>query len=189
AGERSAVGAVLATGAPARIDDWGGQRGELADAIFQVGYRSSAAAPIVVAGTLWGAVAILSEDTLPAGAEHRLGAFCELVSLAAASAQARADLVTSRARLVQAGDEQRRRLERNLHDGAQQHLVSVALTLRVARAKVQTKPELSAKLLDDASRELEAGLEALRAIAPRPHPPVPHQHRPAPAPAAPGPPP
>src|SRR6185312_7609370 len=98
--------------------------------------RSSAAAPIVVAGRLWGAVAITSEDVLPEDTQDRLGAFCELVSLAVASAQARSDLIASRARLVEAGDEQRRRLERNLHDGAQQHLVSVAVTLRVARAKL-----------------------------------------------------
>ena len=136
--ESSAVGRVLRTGAPARIDDWGGVRGgEIAEAIFRVGYRSSAAAPIVVAGALWGAVAITSEDPLPADTEDRLGAFCELVSLAVASAQARADLIASRARLVEAGDEQRRRLERNLHDGAQQHLVSVAVKLRVARTQLE----------------------------------------------------
>ena len=65
--ESSAIGRVLRTGAPARIDDWGGVRdqSEIAEAIFRVGYRSSAAAPIVVAGALWGAVAITSEDPLP----------------------------------------------------------------------------------------------------------------------------
>ena len=87
---------------PARIDDWGGVKGDddIAEAIFRVGYRSSAAAPIVVAGELWGAVAIASEEPLPHDAERRLAAFCELVSLAVASAQARADLIASRARLV-----------------------------------------------------------------------------------------
>jgi PAS domain S-box-containing protein len=107
ANEASAIGRVLRSGAPARIDDWGtvSGSGEIADAIFRVGYRSSAAAPIVVAGTLWGAVSIASENPLPDDAERRLGAFCELVSLAVASAQARADLIASRARLVEAGDE------------------------------------------------------------------------------------
>ena len=144
--------ASLRTGAPARIDDWGGVRdeSEIAEAIFRVGYRSSAAAPIVVAGALWGAVAITSEDPLPEDTEDRLGAFCELVSLAVASAQARADLIASRARLVEAGDEQRRRLERNLHDGAQQHLVSVAVKLRVARSQLEAKPEITGRLLDEA---------------------------------------
>ena len=136
--------ACCATGAPARIDDWGGLTGEVAEAIFRTGYRSTAAAPIVVAGTLWGAVAIASEDPLPPDTENRLGAFCELASLAVASAQARADLIASRARLVKAGDEQRRRLERNLHDGAQQRLVSVALKLRLARARAGLAPEAAA---------------------------------------------
>src|SRR3954454_21885363 len=133
---RSAVGRVRATAAPARVDDWGGVEGGFAETMFRMGYRSTAAAPIVVAGALWGAVAIASEDPLPADSENRLGDFCELASLAVASAQARADLVASRARLVTAGDEQRRRLERNLHDGAQQRLVSVALKLRLVRAKL-----------------------------------------------------
>src|SRR4051794_1141760 len=108
----SAVARVLRTGAPARIDDWGGLTGEMADTIFRIGYRSTAAVPIVVAGALWGAVAIASEDPLPADSEDRLVAFCELASLAVASAQARADLIASRARLVRAADDQRRRLER-----------------------------------------------------------------------------
>ena len=69
----------------------------------------------VVAGALWGAVAIASEDPLPPDSENRLGAFCELASLAVASAQARADLSASRARVVRAGDEQRRKLERSQH--------------------------------------------------------------------------
>ena len=176
--ESSAIGRVLRTGAPARIDDWGGVRdhGEIAEAIFRVGYRSSAAAPIVVAGSLWGAVAITSEDPLPEDTEDRLGAFCELVSLAVASAQARADLIASRARLVEAGDEQRRRLERNLHDGAQQHLVSVAVKLRVARSQVEAKPDITARLLDEALQELGAGLEELREIARGLHPAILGEH-------------
>jgi signal transduction histidine kinase len=173
ADDSSAVGRVLATGVPARIDDWGGGHSSAAaDAIFRFGYRSSAAAPIVVAGALWGAVTIAGENPLPHDSEARLGTFCELVSLAVASAQARADLVASRARLVQAGDEQRRRLERNLHDGAQQHLVSVAVKLRVARAQLEKQPELTATLLDEAMEELGTGLEALREIARGLHPAI-----------------
>jgi PAS domain S-box-containing protein len=176
--ESSAIGRVLRTGAPARIDDWGGVRdqSEIAEAIFRVGYRSSAAAPIVVAGALWGAVAITSEDPLPEDTEDRLGAFCELVSLAVASAQARADLIASRARLVEAGDEQRRRLERNLHVGAQQHLVSVAVKLRVARSQLEAKPDITARLLDEALFELGAGLEELREIARGLHPAILGEH-------------
>jgi PAS domain S-box-containing protein len=170
--EHSAFARVLSTGAPARIDDWGGLTGEVAEAIFRTGYRSSAAAPIIVAGTLWGAVAIASEDPLPPESEDRLGAFCELASLAVASAQARADLIASRARLVKAGDEQRRRLERNLHDGAQQRFVSVVLKLRLARARLASHPEATGDLLDDASRELDVALQELREIARGLHPAI-----------------
>jgi PAS domain S-box-containing protein len=176
--ENSAVGRVLRTGVPARIDDWGGVKGggEIANAIFRVGYRSSAAAPIVVAGALWGAVAIASENPLPHDTERRLGAFGELVSLAVASAQARADLIASRARLVEAGDAQRRRLERNLHDGAQQHLVSVAVKLRVAQTQLETHPEITARLLDEALKELGSGLDELREIARGLHPAILSEH-------------
>jgi PAS domain S-box-containing protein len=172
ADERSAVERVRVTGNPAREDDWGEREGRFADTMFQTGYRSTAAAPIVVAGTLWGALAIASEDPLPPDAEGRLGDFCELASLAVASAQAREDLIASRARLVRAGDEQRRKLERNLHDGAQQRLVSVALKLRVAKARLGPDAAVAAQLLDDASRELDTGLAELRDLARGLHPAV-----------------
>jgi signal transduction histidine kinase len=174
--EDGALGRVRRTRAPARVDDWGGRRGETAEMIFLSGYRSTAAAPIVVAGVLWGAVAIAGEDALPQDSESRLAGFCELVSLAVASAQARADLIASRARLVKAGDEQRRRLERNLHDGAQQRLVSLALMLRVARGRLAGDPEAVAALLDGAARELDTGLEELREIARGLHPAVLGEH-------------
>ena len=163
---------MLKTGAPARVDDWGGLTGEMADAIFRVGYRSTAAVPIVVAGALWGAVAIASEDPLRPDSEDRLVGFCELASLAVASAQARADLIASRARLVRAGDDQRRKLERNLHDGAQQRFVSVVLKLRLARARLTSHPDATADLLEDASRELDTGLRELREIARGLHPAI-----------------
>jgi signal transduction histidine kinase len=139
--------------------------------MYRGGYRSSAAAPIVVTGALWGAVAIANQDPLPAEIESRLGAFCELASLAVASAQARADLIASRARLVRAGDEQRRRLERNLHDGAQQRLVSVAVSLRMARSRLGPEHPATA-LLEQAARELDAGLQELREIARGIHPAI-----------------
>jgi PAS domain S-box-containing protein len=168
----TAIGQVLRTGASARVDDWGGLDAEIAETIFRTGYRSTAAAPIVVAGALWGAVAIASEDPLAPESETRLSAFCELVSLAVASAQARADLIASRARLVKAGDEERRKLERNLHDGAQQRFVSVVLKLRMARKRLDKDPEGAAALMDEVSRELATGLDELREIARGLHPAV-----------------
>ena len=96
--------------------------------------------------------------------------FCELASLAVASAQAREDLQSSRARIVKAGDEQRRKLERNLHDGAQQRLVSLALTIRLARAKLPSDPDTLEPILAGAAAELDMALEELRELARGLHP-------------------
>ena len=169
-GATTAIGRVRESGAPARVDDWGAVGGSFAELMLRTGYRSTVAAPIVVAGTLWGAVAIGSAEPLPADSEVRLAAFCELVSLAVASAQAREDLQRSRARIVRAGDEQRRRLERNLHDGAQQRLVAATLLLRVAQTKLANDVEAARTLLQQAGRELDLGLGELRELARGLHP-------------------
>jgi signal transduction histidine kinase len=166
------IGRVRETGVPARIDDYASLPGEVAATMVRVGYRSTVAAPIVVAGIPWGAVAVASSETLPPESEARLGAFCELVSLAVASAQARADLQASRARLVRTGDDERRRLERNLHDGAQQRLVSLALTLRLARTKIETAPDKAEAMLEEASNELDRTIDELRELARGLHPAI-----------------
>jgi PAS domain S-box-containing protein len=168
----SSVAAVRRTGAPSRIEDWRLVPGEFARDMVRTGYRSTASAPIVVGGRLWGAVTIASAEPLAPHTETRLGAFCELVSLAVASAQARTDLYASRARVLKAGDEQRRRLERNLHDGAQQRLVALSLLLRVAQARLRSGADDVPQLLDQAAQELDAGLAELREIARGLHPSI-----------------
>jgi PAS domain S-box-containing protein len=168
--ESSTIGRVLYSHVPERIDDYTDLEGEIPQLMIRIGYQSTVAAPIIVAGIIWGAVAIASADPLPPESEARLGAFCELVSLAVASAQARDDLRTSRARIVRAGDEQRRKLERNLHDGAQQRLVALALQLRVAKAQLASKPEAVPATLERASLELDLALEELRELARGLHP-------------------
>ena len=106
----------------------------------------------------------------PPGAEQRIADFAELVALALANAEAREELAASRARIVAAGDDERRRLERNLHDGAQQRLVALALTLRVAGGKIATaRPS---DLLEGASAELTDALAELRELARGIHPSV-----------------
>ncbi len=83
-----------------------------------------------------------------------------------------AEVEASRGRIVAAGDRERRRLERNLHDGAQQRLVALALTLRLARAKVHNAPEGAASLMDEASQQLEQALDELRELARGLHPAI-----------------
>ena len=97
------------------------------------GILSSVALPIHVNGQLWGMIAVGSgQASLPPDTEQRMTEFTELVATAVANAQSRAELITSRARIVAASDEVRRRIERDLHDGAQQRLVTLALRLRSA---------------------------------------------------------
>jgi PAS domain S-box-containing protein len=170
ADEKTAIGRARDTGLPARIEDYFSLSTEVAKTMISVGYRSTVAAPIFVAGVPWGAVAVASSESHPPESESRLAAFCELVSLAVASAQAREDLSSSRARLVKAGDEQRRKLERNLHDGAQQRLVSLALAIRLARAQLASDPEKTARTLEEAAQELDLALAELREIARGLHP-------------------
>jgi signal transduction histidine kinase len=136
--------------------------------------KSFVAAPIKLASRTWGVVGVslAAPRSFPPGAEERLRAFTQLVSLALANEEARGQLAASRARLVSAGDEERQRLERNLHDGAQQRLVSVSVSLRLARAKLALDPHSAKELLDGANAELSMALEELRELARGIHPAV-----------------
>ena len=138
------------------------------------GYRSSVAAPVSLAGGLWGAVVASSVDErpLPEGSEQRLGDFAELVAQAIANADAHDKLAASRARIVGAGDAERRRLERNLHDGAQQRLVSLALQLRLTQSALERRPETVLPLLEEAQAELARALDELRELARGIHPAI-----------------
>jgi PAS domain S-box-containing protein len=172
--ETTAIGKVFLHGRPARIEGYEGAPGEAAAAMRRVGYRYAVAAPIVVGGTCWGGVAVTSSsaEELPPHSEARLADFCELVSLAVASAQAREDLRASRARIVQAADDERRRLERNLHDGAQQRLVSLSIALRLAKRKLADDPQGAEQLLEGATAEVDGAVADLRELAQGLHPAV-----------------
>jgi signal transduction histidine kinase len=137
--ERSVVAAVLRTGRATRMDNIAdGLSGALAGQVRERGLHSAIGAPIVVEGRLWGVmVAAWTRGTpLSADTEGRLAEFTQLVATAVANVNSRAELAASRARVVAAADETRRRIERDLHDGAQQRLVSLALELRSAQSGV-----------------------------------------------------
>jgi signal transduction histidine kinase len=171
----SASQAVYRTGRPLRRDlGEDNVSAELAAQMEQLRVNSLVAAPIKLAGRPWGAVVatLTAPHRFPRGAEDRLGAFTKLVSLALANEEAREELAASRARLVSAGDEARRRLERNLHDGAQQRLVSVSVSLRLAQSKLTANPAAAGELLSEASAELSVALEELRELARGLHPAV-----------------
>jgi PAS domain S-box-containing protein len=163
---------VPRTGKAGRMDGYDRASGEIARRAREGGYRSVVAAPVNVAGRVWGllVVATSRDEPLPEGTEQRIESFAELVALALSGADARNELAASRARLVEAGDTARRRLERDLHDGAQQRLVAVSLQLRLARARMENAPVEAAEILDEATEQLAQGLEQLRELARGIHP-------------------
>ena len=168
------IAKVLRSGHTQRVESYEEASGALAETLRGFGYRAAVAAPVSVGGRLWGAVAAAtaSDDPLPEGLERRLCDFADLVAQALANADAYEQLAASRARLVEVGDAERRRLERNLHDGAQQRLVSVALELSMVRAKLDSDPGAARELLTAAQDDLARGLDELRELARGIHPVV-----------------
>jgi PAS domain S-box-containing protein len=130
---------VFLTGRSARVDasDLASVGGATAATLRRLRFISQVASPIIVEGRLWGAITVVAKDeTLPLDTEERLEKFSELVATAIANAASRAELDASRRRIVTAFDEARRQVERDLHDGTQQRLVSLGLAVRAAEAHV-----------------------------------------------------
>jgi signal transduction histidine kinase len=156
----NAASIVFRTGRPARIDDYARASGPIADAIRPIGLRCAVATPITVEGRLWGAMitGTSGEEPLPLETESRLGQFTELMATAIANAESRAQLRASRARVIATADEARRRIQRDVHDGAQQRLVHTVVTLKLMRQALAD---------DDPQREQleEALFHAQRATA------------------------
>jgi signal transduction histidine kinase len=129
---------VRRTGKPGRKVHSDAGAGPTGAMVREVGIRSAVASPIIVAGEIWGTINVISltSKPLPPDTEERLAEFSRHAGMAVANAKNRSDLTESRARIVRTADEARRRFERDLHDGAQQRLVSLGLELRAAEAKV-----------------------------------------------------
>ncbi|MDQ6852777.1 MAG: GAF domain-containing protein [Actinomycetota bacterium] len=170
----SASGLVFETRRPGRVNNYAEVPGAAGAAARELGWRSSVGAPVIVEGRLWGVmiVASKSDDPLPVDTEGRLAQFTELVATAISNTESRAELMASRARIVTASDETRRRIERDLHDGAQQRLVSLALELRAAQEVVP--PEIG-PLRAELSRVVDgltSVLDELREFAQGIHPAI-----------------
>jgi PAS domain S-box-containing protein len=174
----TAAALVYRTGQPARVDDYDEVEGGLADRLRGLGFRGAVGAPIFLEGALWGAVFVASvkPEPFPPGAEHRIAAFAELTAQALANAEAREELRASRERIIEAADAARRRIERDLHDGAQQRLVSLALTLRRTKALLERDPAAAHEALAEAGKELENALAELRELARGIHPAILSEH-------------
>jgi signal transduction histidine kinase len=170
----SGLGArVRQAGRAGRVVDYSRRRGAFAAKARELGLYSVAGAPIIVNGAVWGLVTIASTDgPLPDRTEDRLAEFTELLGTAIANTQSRTELSASRARIVAAADETRRRLERDLHDGIQQRLVSLALkagTIATMTPQPVDKIQGELSLLADG---LGTALDELREVSHGIHPAI-----------------
>jgi PAS domain S-box-containing protein len=155
------------TGRPARYEHFEHAQGEIADLARRVGVRSVVGAPIVVDGRPWGVVsASWNHNPTPApDTEARMTGFSELLATAIANADGRDQLNASRVRLLTAGDEARRHVVRDLHDGAQQRLVHTIVTLKLAQRALRSKDDGAGALVDEALAQAERGNAELRELA------------------------
>ncbi len=136
--------------------------------------RSSVGRPIVVGGEVWGVIVASKESDgpFPANTESQMAAFADLAAIAIENARTHAELTASRARVVTAADGARRRIERDLHDGVQQRLVSLLLLLQHAQLTVPPDlHELRARLRDIAAG-VTGAFDELREVARGIHPAV-----------------
>jgi signal transduction histidine kinase len=165
---------VQGTGEARRKEDYEAAPGPIAATVRELGIRTALASPIVVEGATWGVIAVLSRkpEPLPPDTEARLAEFSHHAGIAVANAKSRSDLAESRARIVRAGDEARRRFERDLHDGAQQRLVSLGLELRAAEATLPPELDDLRPRLDRLGTGLNDALDDLRELSRGLHPAV-----------------
>jgi signal transduction histidine kinase len=168
------VAIVFRTEQSARMDAYADATGALAEFLRAFGVRSSAGSPIVTEGRLWGVMVAASvhPEPLPEDTELRVGEFTQLVATAISNAETRAELAASRARVVATGDETRRRLQRDLHDGAQQRLVSLALDVRAAEAIAPREHRELQTQLSQIREGLTGALDDLREISRGIHPAI-----------------
>src|SRR6202020_2576679 len=170
---------VFQTGRPARVDGYAeNSSGALGASIRRAGLRSAIGTPIIVEGRLWGLIPVASqrEQPLPPDTEARLASFTELVATAIANADSRAQLMASRARIVAAADETRRRIERDLHDGPQQQLVTIILELRAVQADVPRGLAQLEGRLERIAERASGVIDQVREISHGIHPAVLSEH-------------
>ena len=140
--------------------------------LTQYGIRVSVGAPIVMQGDLWGALIVMatSEERLRPDDAGRTADFTDLIGVAVANMQARADLTAASVRIVEASDQARRKLERDLHDGTQQRLLALLLDLRRIHALTPAEPPGLADELAAVTDDLADAINDLREFSHGIHP-------------------
>lgn len=165
----SATARVLRTQCSARVDFRDGSgKGTIADLARRSNHGVAVAAPVLVDGRLWGTLTgswRVDFEPPPADVEQRLAEFAELVVTTIANAESHNQLTASRARVLSAGDDARRRVVRDLHDGAQQRLVHTIITLKLAQRALGGGPGRVRSLLAEALGHAEQGNADLRELA------------------------
>jgi signal transduction histidine kinase len=169
-----AAGRVYRTGRSARVGraDWSSVKGAIGEAARRLGVVSTVACPINVEGSLWGVITVSAREELATETEQRLEKFIDLVTTAIANAEGKSELAASRRRIVAASDETRRRIERNLHDGTQQRLVSLGLAVRAAEASLPPGRNDLRDQLSGVAAGLIAAVEDLQEISRGIHPAI-----------------
>jgi signal transduction histidine kinase/uncharacterized protein YoaH (UPF0181 family) len=164
---------VLRTGGPARVDaaDLESFGGADADVLRLRGFLHQVGSPVVVEGRVWGAMTLNSKEALPPDVDRRLVSFTELVATAIANAESQSELAASRRRIVAASDDARRRIERDLHDGIQQQLVSLGMELGTVEASLPPDAELRSQLAS-VNSGLRGAIDDLREISRGIHPAI-----------------
>jgi signal transduction histidine kinase len=165
---------VYRTGRSARVNraDWTSVGGAVGEAVRRLGIVSTVACPIIVEGSLWGVITVNAGEELPPDTEQRLEKFTELVTTAIANAEGKSALAASRRRIVAASDEARRRIERDLHDGTQQRLVSLGLAVRAAEANLAPERQDVQDQLSRVASGLVHAVEDLQEISRGIHPAI-----------------
>jgi PAS domain S-box-containing protein len=158
---------VRRTGRTTRLDDVAEATGAIGDRVRRAATRSAVAAPVVVDGRTWGVLAAIwiGRGPPPDDTEERLARFAELLDTAIANADSRDQLSASRARVLAASDEARRRVVRDLHDGAQQRLVHTILTLKLAQQALHGDPGTADALLAEAVEAAQRATAEVRELA------------------------
>ena len=164
---QSLAAIVRRTERPARIEHHEDADGAPAERGRSAVIRATLGAPIVVDRRIWGTITVrwVDEDPRPAGTEERMVQFAELLGTAIANADSRDQLRASRARLLTEGDEARRRVVRDLHDGAQQRQVHTIVTLRFAQQKLRAKDPHAESLVAEALEQAQQANADLRELA------------------------
>jgi signal transduction histidine kinase len=165
-------GIIQQTRSPARVDSYSGAGSEQAHWLHDRGIRSAVGTPITLDGTLWGVLigGTDGSEQLPSEAEPRLAGLADLVATAISNAAAREALVASRARLVTAGDQARRRIQRDLHDGAQQQLVTLTARLRLLEQSLPADAQSAHEELAKIRADVDAAMKELQEVARGAHP-------------------